>query len=334
MKDPLPPDRDPRSSASPLTEDVDPRVLATSDIFLEALAENAADYPGVYIVSADEDLDPQRFERRCPDQFVDLGDRSIQAAERAVHAAKEGDPVFLILGDTASLVSAWPIVRDEICRRRLNVKLVAPRSGFLSKEGLQPPEMVEDLALFRVLPRITVVTPADAEEAKRILRWSLRTAGPAYIRLSLYPTKGATRLGEHFEPGRASVQNPGWDVAFMVSGPLVRIALDAAEELELDSISARVLNFSTLKPIDRTAVIEAAIDTRRMVSIEEHQIPGGLGSAIAEIIAQEGCGGCMKMIGLRNEFVADVPPKDLMRHYGLTVGRLVEVARELIAAVP
>jgi len=334
MKDPMHPDRDSRSFGSPLAEDVDPRVLATSGVFLEALAEDAADRPDIRIISADPHTDAERFERRCADRFLNVEGRPVEAARRAVETARAGETAFLILGDSTSLANTWPIVRNEICRGRLNVKVVAARAGFLRIEDSLSPEIVEDFALLRVLPRITVVVPADAEEAKRVLRWSLRTAGPAYIRLSVYPTKGSTRLGDHFEPGRATMQNPGWDIAFMACGPLVRVALDAAEELELDAISARVLNFCTLKPIDRAAVLETAIETRRIVTLEEHQIPGGLGSAVAEIIAQEGCGGRVKMIGLHSESVADIPAKDLLRHYGLTVGRLVEVARELIAAVP
>ncbi len=317
-------------------EDVDPRVLATSAVFGEALAEQVARNTNITVIGRGAAVQAvtRPFGERYPDQFVALDGQSPEAARRAVEAAEKGDTVYLAVADSNSVAAIWPFLRDKVCRRRLNVKVVAAGSGISAGEDLPSPEMVEDLALVRVLPRMTVVVPADAEETKRVLRWSLETRGPAYIRLSTFPTRGVTKRYDHFETGRAGLLNPGWDLTMIACGPLVSLALDTAEELELDRISARVLNFSTIKPIDRTSIVEAAIDTRRIITIEEHQITGGLGSAVAEIIAQEGCGGRVRMIGLHNEFLADMPTKDLLRHYGLTLGRLVGIAKELIASVP
>ncbi|MFH1739317.1 MAG: transketolase C-terminal domain-containing protein [bacterium] len=317
-------------------KNVDPRILATTDVFREALATQAENNTDVLVIACGEAAHQVtcRFAERCADRFLSLESGSREAGHRAVEAARKGSTVFVCVGDSMSVAALWPVLRDDICRGRLDVKLVAAAAGFSAHEDSPPPDILEDLALLRVLPRMTVVIPADADETKRVLRWSLETRGPAYIRLSSLPTRGVTKRLTHFEPGQADVINPGWDVALIASGPLVGVALDTAEELELDCVSARVLNFSTIKPMDRTAVVEAAIATRRIVTLEEHQIVGGLGSAVAEIIAQEGCGGRVRMMGLNNEFLADLPAKDLSRHYGLTVGRLVEVTKELIASVP
>lgn len=323
-------------SSWPSQKDVDPRVLSTADVFGEALAERVAGDPTIVVIGSGAAVQmlTRWFEERCPDRFEALDDRSPQAGQQAVSAAEKGGTAYLIMSDPGSVAAVWPILREKVCRRRLNVKVVAVGSGISSGEDLPSSEFVEDLALVRVLPRMTVVIPADADETKRVLRWTLETAGPAYIRLSTFPTRGVTKRRDHFEPGRAGLLNPGWDLTLIACGPLVSIALDTAEELELDRISARVLNLSTLKPVDRTAIVEAAINTRRLITLEEHQIAGGLGSAVAEIMAQDGCGGRVRMMGLYNEFLADLPRKDLPRYYGLTVGRLVEVAKELIASVP
>lgn len=311
-------------------------MLATADVFGEALAERGARGSGVLVIGsgAAVQMVTRRFEERCPDYFTALDGQSAEAGRRAVNAAERGGTVYLVIGNPGSVARIWSFLREEVCRRRLNVKVVAAVSGISAVEDLPSPAVVEDLALVRVLPRMTVVIPADADETKRVLRWSLETSGPAYIRLSTFPTRGVTKRYDHFEPGRAGLLNPGWDLTFIACGPLVSIALDTAEELELDGVSARVLNFSTVKPVDRTAIVEAAVNTRRIITLEEHQITGGLGSTVAEIMAQEGCGGRVRMMGLHNEFLAELPSKDLPRHYGLTVGRLVEVAKELIASVP
>jgi transketolase len=310
--------------------------LATADVFGESLAECAARNPAILAIGEGTaaEIVTRWLVERCPDRFFALDGQPVEAGQRAVSAAESGHTVYLIVGDPDSVAAVWPVLRDKVCRRRLNVKVVAAGSGISAGEDLPSPEVVEDLALVRVLPRMTVVIPADADEAKRVLRWTLETAGPAYIRLSTFPTRGVTKRHDHFEPGRAGLLNPGWDLTFIACGPLVSIALDTAEELELDQISARVLNFSTLKPVDRTAIVEAAVDTRRLITLEEHQIAGGLGSAVAEIMAQEGCGGRVRMMGLYGEFLADLPSKDLPRLYGLSVGRLLGIAKDLIASVP
>ncbi len=314
----------------------DPRVLATADIFGETLAEQGSRMADLRVVGMGEGIHPvvDRFAERCPDQYFCLDLQSDMAKRRVVEMAGAGSVVFLVAGNSGTVAKIWPFLRDEVCRKRLNIKLVAACSGISAPEDCVSPEVVEDMALMRVLPRMKVIVPADATETRRVLNWALETHAHAYIRLSTLPVRGVTRAIDHFEPGRAIVLNPGWDIALMACGPLVSLALDTAEELELDRITARVLNFSTIKPIDRAAVVETSIDTRRIITLEEHQITGGLGSAVAEIIAREGCGGRICMMGLYDECLAHLPTKDLQRHYGLTVGRLVEIAKELIAAVP
>ncbi len=314
----------------------DPRVLATSDVFGEALAEQGSRMADLRVVGVGEGIHPvvDRFAEKCPDRYLCLDLQSDRAKQQVADMARAGSIVFLVVGHSRAVAETWPFLRDEVCRKRLNIKLVAACSGISAPEDHASPEVVEDMALMRVLPRMKVIVPADATETRRVLNWALETHAHAYIRLSTLPVRGVTRAMDHFEPGRAIVLNPGWDVALMACGPLVSLALDTAEELELDQVSARVLNFSTIKPIDRAAVVETSIDTRRMITLEEHQITGGLGSAVAEIIAREGCGGRICMMGLYDECLAHLSTKDLPRHYGLTVGRLVEIAKELIAAVP
>jgi len=215
-------------------------------------------------------------------------------------------------------------IRDDVAYGKRNVKIVAPYSGGLSmsNQGITH-HAIEDVALMRVIPGMTVIMPSDASETEKATRAAAALEGPVYLCLAGGSHPG-TDEDRPFEIGKAIRVREGGDVAIIATGPMVREAVRAAELLAESDISARVINMHTIKPLDAEAVYEAASETQLVVTIEEHTVIGGLGGAVAEIVAEAGIGTPVKRFGLQDTFawlIADY--EELKQHYGMTAEAIV-----------
>jgi transketolase len=289
------------------------------------LCELAAKDPNVVLVS--QDFGPVGdFTSSFPDRHFDVGiseENLIGVAAGLAHAGKL--PFVLGMAPFVSM-RGFEQIRDDCCYNRNNVKFISPFSGLEAGPWGATHHAMEDIALLRTIPGLTLLSPADPGESMRAVRAAAAIQGPVYIRLGfLSPIAG---YAADFRVGEAVTMREGKDLTLLATGGCVQTALEAADGL--DGISVRVLNIHTLKPLDRAAVERAAVETGRLVTIEEHSIVGGLGGAVAEVIAETGAGR-LRRIGVRDVFCTEVEPyPELLRIHGIDAAAVIAAGRELL----
>ncbi len=294
----------------------------------DLLAELAQQMPDIVLLS--QDLGPiGTFTAQFPDRHFDVGiteQNLIGVAAGLAHAGKL--PFVLGMAPFVSM-RAFEQIRDDCAYNRNNVKILAPFAGLEAGPWGATHHAMEDIALLRSIPGMTVLSPADPNEAVRAVRAAAGIDGPVYIRLGfLTPIDG---YDAPLRVGEAVVMREGKDLALVATGGCVNTALAAHEALRVDGISARVLNMHTLKPLDRTAVERAACETGRIVTVEEHSIIGGLGGAVAEVLAELGIGR-LSRVGIRDVFCTEIEPyPELLRIHGLDAAGVEAAARKMMA---
>ncbi len=247
--------------------------------------------------------------------------------------AHEGKIPFITSYATFSPGRNWDQIRVSICYSGNNVKIIGSHAGISVGPDGGTHQAIEDLALMRVMPNMVVISPCDAVEAKKATIAAAKTAEPTYIRLVREKTPIVTTAQSPFQIGKAQTLfdpvtgNP--DVALIVTGGLVHRALIAARDLEKEKIGVRVINLATIKPLDEETIVRAARDAGAVVTIEEHQIAGGMGSAVAEVLAQKQPVP-IEFIGVHNQFGQSGTPDELIEHYGMGVSAIKEAAKKAI----
>ena len=222
---------------------------------------------------------------------------------------------------------AFEQIRNSICYPSLNVKIAATHAGLTVGEDGATHQSIEDLALMRSLPNMTVISPADGVETKKAIRAAALHEGPVYLRLGRMAVETIFDEDYEFEIGKGKILREGTDVAIIATGIMVGEALKAAEVLEKDGINAMVVNIHTIKPIDEDIILKAA-ECGAIVTAEEHTIFGGLGSAVAEVLAEKKPTP-MKRIGVKDTFGQSGKPDELLKLYNLTAEDIVNAAKEL-----
>jgi transketolase len=293
----------------------------------EVLAEMAEGNPDVLVVS--QDLGHFRpFSERFPDRFLDLGVSEANLIGVSAGLASAGKLPFVLA--MASFVStrAFEQIRVDCGYNRNGVKILAPCSGLEAGHWGATHHAVEDLALMRMVPGMTVLCPADPAETTRAVLAAAEVEGPVYIRVGyLLPIEG---YAEEFEIGRAARIREGSDLAIIATGASVAEAIRAHALLAEQGVSARVLNMHSIKPIDREAIARAATEIGRIVTVEEHFVDGGLGGAVAEVLAELGTGRLLRL-GLGNEFITEVASyPDILKLAGLDAASIASAARSLL----
>jgi len=221
-------------------------------------------------------------------------------------------------------------VKVDMAYSRANVRICGMSPGMAYGQLGPTHHSIEDLAWMRVLPNLTVVVPADPIETAAVMRYSLEHIGPMYLRIARVPVRKVHSEDYEFKLGKAVVLREGRDVTLIANGLLVARALDAAEMLTLKGVQARVLNMSSVKPLDREAIVKAARETKCIVTAEEALVAGGLGGAVAEVLALEHPAP-MRMLGVPDTFAPTGSAEFLLEHFGLTPQGMYDAAIELIA---
>ena len=220
-------------------------------------------------------------------------------------------------------------IRTSIARRNANVKIVGSHAGLLTGEDGSSAQAAEDMAIYRSLPNMVVISPADAIEAEKAVEALVKYKGPAYLRLTRDKVPVLFDADYKFEIGKGRVLKEGKDITVIATGPLVAEALEAHEQLKKEHISLRVINISTIKPIDEKLIVQAAKETKALLTAEDHNIIGGLGSAVAEVLA-ENHPARLKRIGVNDLFAESGKPRELYEKYGLTAAHIVKEAKQLL----
>jgi len=292
------------------------------------------------IVVLDADLSTSTrtawFGREFPDRFFNFGVAEANMMSAAAGLASNGKIPFVSTFAVFATGRAYNQYRTSIAYPNLNVKIVATHSGISVGEDGPTHFCIEDIAIMRALPNTTVLVPADAVETEAAVKASVDHYGPVYIRLSrpklpVIYEEGYRWRGEKltFRIGGSVTLREGEDVTLVASGLMVSRALDAAEALAREGIEAAVIDLYSIKPIDRETLTEAARRTGAIVTCEEHNVCGGVGSAVAEVLV-ETVPVPMEMVGVKDTFAESGPMEDLLTKYGLTSKDIVEAAKRVI----
>ena len=285
------------------------------------------------VVALDADLSGStktaKFAKIFPDRFFNIGIAEQDMIGTAAGLAIGGKLPFASTFAVFATGRAWEQVRQSVCYPNLNVKIVASHAGVTVGEDGGSHQSVEDIAVMRVLPNMTVIVPADGPETMQAIEAVAEYKGPCYVRVGR--NKVPTLFGEDykFKIGKAHVFHEGGDAAIIATGIMVAEALTARDLLKAEGIDAGVINMSTIKPLDADAVIAAAKRCGAIVTAEEHSIIGGLGGAVAEVIA-ESAPVPMKRIGVKDLFGTSGDQEGLLKHYGMSASDIVAAVKEVI----
>ncbi|KAF0208994.1 MAG: hypothetical protein FD171_635 [Actinobacteria bacterium] len=306
---------------------------ATREAFGATLVELANEGIDVVVVEADlsKSTTTATFEKAYPTRFFNAGIAEQNMIGTAAGLAVGGKVAFTGSFAVFATGRAYDQVRNTVCYAGLNVKLCPTHSGITVGPDGGSHQMVEDIALMRVLPGMRVLVPADARAAAAAIRVAATTPGPFYVRLGRAAVPVIYDEGFTFELGRAYVLREGTDVTIASCGVMVERALAAAALLAAEGVSAEVLDVATIKPIDVATIVASVTKTGAIVTAEEHSIIGGLGSAVAEVIG-ENVPAPLRRVGVKDVFGTSGDPEELMVHYGLTATDIASAAREAMAA--
>lgn len=304
---------------------------ATREAFGETLVALVGE--GVDVVAVEADLSKSTTTAKLadayPERFFNVGIAEQNMIDVAAGLAVSGKVAFTGSFAVFATGRAYDQVRNTVCYSGLNVKLAPTHSGVTVGPDGGSHQMLEDIALMRVLPGMRVLVPADFNAAKAALRTAALTPGPFYIRLGR--TSFADIYPEDFDftVGKANVLREGTDVTIAACGVEVSEALKAAATLEAEGVSAEVIDVATIKPLDVETLVASVSKTGRIVTCEEHSVLGGMGSAVSEVLS-EACPVPTRRIGVADVFGTSGEPAELMEHFGLTADNIVAAARELL----
>lgn len=307
------------------------KFMATRDAYGEALKELGKTNKDIVVLDADLSGSTKTavFKKEYPDRFFNVGIAEQNLMGTAAGLATTGKIPFASTFAMFATGRAFEIIRNSICYPKLNVKIAATHAGLTVGEDGATHQSVEDLSLMRSIPNMTVLCPADGVEAKKAIIKASQYNGPVYIRLGRSKEPVIFNQDYNFQIGKGVELKAGNDITIIATGIMVSKALEAGKILENHGISARVINMSTIKPIDEDIIIKAAKETKKIVTVEEHSIIGGLGSAVAEVLV-ENYPVPLKRIGVEDKFGESGTAEDVLKKYGLTVENIVEKVKKII----
>ena len=303
---------------------------ATRDAYGTALAELGQEKADLIVFDADlaGATKTSVFQKAFPDRHFDCGIAEGNMISVAAGASTMGLVPFASSFAMFAAGRAFEQVRNSIGYPHLNVKIGATHGGISVGEDGASHQCCEDFALMRSIPGMTVICPADGEEARMAVRAAYEFEGPVYLRFGRLAVPEFHEKNFNFQIGKGEVLRDGTDVAIIANGLLVYEAIQAGERLAEAGINAMVINMATIKPLDEELVLEAARKCGKVITCEEHSVIGGLGEAVCSVLAEK-CPTIVRRIGVNDEFGHSGPAVDLLKQFGLSADHIVEVATEL-----
>lgn len=303
--------------------------MATRDVYGITLVELGKKNPDIVVLDADLSCSTKtaKFAKSFPDRFFNMGISEQDMIGVAAGLALTGKIPFASTFAIFATGRAWEQIRQTVCYSNANVKIVATHGGITVGEDGATHQALEDVALMRVIPGMTVIVPADAYETAQAIVSATEYYGPVYIRLGRAKVSPVMPEDYKFEIGKSHIFKLGKDVNIIANGLMVAEALKASEILNKEGINCGVANFSSVKPIDTEVLLKIAKSSKLIVTAEEHSIIGGLGSAVAEFVC-ENHPVPIKRIGIKDTFGCSGSWKELLKFYGLTAENIVHTVRE------
>lgn len=308
--------------------------IATREAYGKALAAVADKYPELVVFEADlaGATMSKYFQAACPERFFDMGIAEADMVGVAAGMSTCGFKPFVNSFAMFSAGRAWEQVRNSVCYPGLNVKVIGSHGGLSVGEDGATHQCIEDFAIMRVIPGMTVLCPCDGYEMQQAVEALINYDGPAYMRLGRLAVETVTDTipGYKFEIGKGIVLKDGTDVTIIAVGMNVQMALKAAELLEADGISARVVDMHTIKPLDKELVLKCAKETGAIVTSEEANVIGGLGAAVSEFLSEEYPVPVVRH-GVNDEFGRSGKAPAVLEAYGITAEGIAAKAKEAVA---
>lgn len=305
---------------------------ATRESYGEALVELAQKRPDLIVLDADLAAATKTgiYKKACPDRFFDCGIQEADMMGVAAGIATTGKLVFASSFAMFAAGRAFEVVRNSIGYPHLNVKIGATHAGISVGEDGASHQCNEDMALMRAIPGMTVINPADHVEAKAAVLAMAEYVGPTYLRFGRLAVPVFNDAATYkFEVGKGIQLMEGSDITLIATGLMVNEAMEASKTLAEQGISARVINIHTIKPIDRDIIINAAKETGKIITVEEHSVIGGLGSAVSEVVTETVPVPVVK-IGVQDVFGHSGPAVALLKEFGLCADNIVKTAKQVL----
>ena len=305
----------------------------TRDGYGDALVEMGAQDERIVVLGADL-TDSTRaiwFAQKYPDRFIEFGIAEQNMLNAAAGLSLVGKIPWVSTYGVFVAGRAWDQIRTTTCYSNLNVKIAGAHGGISVGPDGATHQALEDVATRRVLPNMIVIVPCDYYETKKAIIWACKHVGPVYVRFGREPVPMVTEPEDPFIMGKANLINDGKDVTIANNGPLLYECMKAVQMLKEKGVSARLLNIHTVKPIDREAIAKAARETGAIVTVEEHQVIGGFGSAVAEAVVQTHPVP-MRFIGIQDRFGESGSPEELFEEFGLTAKYIVAAVDQVLKA--
>jgi transketolase len=304
--------------------------IATRDAYGNALVEFGKNQQ---IVVLDADLSKstktEKFSKAFPERFFNMGIAEGNLMGTAAGISTCDKIVFASTFAMFASGRAYEQIRNSICYPKLNVKVCATHAGLTVGEDGASHQCIEDLSLMRTIPNMTVISPSDAVTTRLAVKWAIERHGPFYIRLGRMAVPVIHDMNFEMEFGKGIVIKEGKDASIISTGFMVHIALEAAEVLKNQGIHVRVVDMHTIKPIDSALIVDSAKQTGAIVTCEEHNIYGGLGSAVSEVVVQNQPIP-MEMVAVEDKFGTSGKPLELIELYGLNIENIVDKVKRVI----
>lgn len=307
------------------------KLIATRDGFGDEIVLLGQENKNIYVIDADigKSCKTGKFSKALPEQYLNVGIAEQNAAGVSAGLATTGKIPFVVTYAVFGSLRMCEQIRQEICYPNLNVKIACSHGGLTPANDGASHQAIEDLGVLRTIPNMTVIQPADYVSAKKLVRQAANTYGPMFIRFTRDAVPVIYDESQEFTIGKAVQLRDGKDVALIAIGDTVRLAIEAAEQLNAQGITARVLDMHTLKPLDTEAVNACIKDIGKIVTIEDHNILNGLGSAVSECVAEAGLG-IVRRVGVQDQFGQSAPYERLLAMNGITVENIVAQAKSLL----
>ncbi|MDR7868559.1 MAG: transketolase family protein [Sporomusaceae bacterium] len=306
-------------------------VVSTRDAYGDVLVELGGRNEDIFVLDADlaESTRTFKFGEKYPRRYYNMGIAEQDMIGTAAGLALSGKIPFVSTFAVFAAMRGAEQVRTSICYPRLNVKIVTTHSGLSVGTAGATHFCEEDLAIMRAIPNMTVIAPSDAVQTRLAVAAAAAYDGPVYMRLGRGDSPVIYKELD-YEIGKAVTVCEGDDVTIVATGVMVLRAMKAAEKLRADKIGARVIDMHTLKPLDKDAIVRAVAETRGIITLEEHNVIGGLGAAVAETVAEEGAKVKVRRLGIPDVFGDTAAAELLWDKYGMSVANICAVAKELI----
>ncbi|MDD6032635.1 MAG: transketolase family protein [Oscillospiraceae bacterium] len=310
----------------------DMKKIATRESYGNALKELAPKYPDLVVLDADLAAATKTgiFKKAYPDRFFDCGIAEANMMGVAAGLAAAGKTVFASSFAMFAAGRAFEIVRNSIGYPHLPVKIGATHAGISVGEDGATHQCCEDIALMRTIPGMTVINPADDVEARAAVEAAILHDGPVYLRFGRLAVPVFNDPASYkFELGKGITLRDGKDITIVATGLMVNEAIEAGKALAEEGIDARIINIHTIKPLDEELICKAAAETGRILTVEEHSVIGGLGSAVCDAVAEK-CPCVVRKIGVNDTFGCSGPAAELLKKFGLSAENIVKNAKEML----